>query len=75
MFPIKTILHPTDFSKCSAHAFPFACALARDYGARLIVVHVHRLEVVYSEMMAAVPVEKAMKALLDYECRWAVNRN
>ena len=35
MLPIKTILHPTDFSKHSANAFEVACALARDYGARL----------------------------------------
>ena len=40
MLPIRTILHPTDFSPRSAYAFQLACALARDYGARLIVVHV-----------------------------------
>jgi nucleotide-binding universal stress UspA family protein len=40
MLPIKTILHPTDFSKHSDYAFRLACALARDYGARLVVVHV-----------------------------------
>jgi nucleotide-binding universal stress UspA family protein len=39
MLQIKTILHPTDFSECSDHAFQMACALARDYGARLIVMH------------------------------------
>jgi nucleotide-binding universal stress UspA family protein len=40
MLPIRTILYPTDFSPPSAYAFPLACALARDYGARLVVVHV-----------------------------------
>lgn len=40
MLPIHTILHPTDFSEHSRHAFQLACALARDYGARLIVLHV-----------------------------------
>jgi nucleotide-binding universal stress UspA family protein len=40
MLPIQTILHPTDFSDTSEHAFHLACALARDYGARLIAVHV-----------------------------------
>lgn len=40
MLPIKTILHPTDFSKQSRNAFEVACALARDYGAKLIVTHV-----------------------------------
>lgn len=40
MLPIKTILHPTDFSERSALAFRLACSLARDYGARLVVLHV-----------------------------------
>ncbi len=40
MLPIHTIIHPTDFSDRSAHAFRLACALARDYRARLIVLHV-----------------------------------
>ena len=40
MFPIRTILHPTDFSEPSRYAFRMASALARDYHARLIVLHV-----------------------------------
>jgi len=40
MLPIKTILHPTDFSPGAAHAYHLACSLARDYGARLIIMHV-----------------------------------
>ena len=40
MLTIRTILHPTDFSENSDFAFRLACALARDYGARLIVLHV-----------------------------------
>jgi nucleotide-binding universal stress UspA family protein len=40
MWPLQTILHPTDFSECSQGAFRLACALARDQGARLIVLHV-----------------------------------
>jgi nucleotide-binding universal stress UspA family protein len=43
MMPIKTILHPTDFSACSTDAFRVACSLAHDYGARLIVLHVTSL--------------------------------
>jgi len=39
MLPIHTILHPTDYSEHSQNAFQLACALARDYGARLIVLH------------------------------------
>jgi nucleotide-binding universal stress UspA family protein len=40
MLPIKTILHPTDFSHRSSHAFQVACSLASDYGANLVIVHV-----------------------------------
>jgi nucleotide-binding universal stress UspA family protein len=40
MLPIHTILHPTDFSDNSHHAFGLACSLARDCRARLIVLHV-----------------------------------
>jgi nucleotide-binding universal stress UspA family protein len=44
MLPIKTILHPTDFSEHSEHAFRVACALARDYGARVVVAHAITLQ-------------------------------
>lgn len=40
MLPIHKILHPTDYSDSSAPAFHLACALARDFGAELIVCHV-----------------------------------
>lgn len=40
MLRIRHILHPTDFSETSAHAFRVAAALAHDYGARLTVAHV-----------------------------------
>lgn len=40
MFTIGIILHPTDFSPSANNAFQLACSLARDHGARLIVVHV-----------------------------------
>ncbi len=40
MIPIRTILHPTDFSGHAEHAFQLACCLARDQGARVIVLHV-----------------------------------
>src|SRR6266446_803679 len=40
MAPLHTILHPTDFSPLSEFALQLACALTRDYGARLIVLHV-----------------------------------
>lgn len=41
MSPIHTILLPTDLSKDSMAAFDLACALASDYGARLIILSVY----------------------------------
>jgi len=41
MLPIRTILFPTDFSECSEAAFRLASSFARDYGARLIALHVY----------------------------------
>jgi nucleotide-binding universal stress UspA family protein len=40
MLPIKTILYATDFSDRSKTAFDLACSLARDYQAKLLVIHV-----------------------------------
>lgn len=40
MTPIRTILHPTDFSDHSAYAFQLANSLARDHASKLIVLHV-----------------------------------
>jgi nucleotide-binding universal stress UspA family protein len=40
MLPIHKILHPTDFSDSAKPAFELACALARDYRATLVLVHV-----------------------------------
>jgi len=40
MLAVHTILHPTDLSDRSQYAFWLAGALSRDYGARLIVLHV-----------------------------------
>jgi nucleotide-binding universal stress UspA family protein len=40
MLPIRNILAPTDFSVHSDAALHFAAALARDYRARLVLLHV-----------------------------------
>jgi len=40
MMPIHTILHPTDFSPQASYALQLATALARDYAARLVILHV-----------------------------------
>lgn len=37
---VRSILLPTDFSECAAHALPFAASLARTFGARLVCLHV-----------------------------------
>ncbi len=55
MLPIKTILHPTDFSVHSENALRLACALARDYGARLVVLHVVEPPVYYGELGMTIP--------------------
>ncbi|HVS38323.1 MAG TPA: universal stress protein [Gemmataceae bacterium] len=46
MLSIRTILVPTDFSERSGHAFRLACSLARDHGARVVVLYVQRPDVV-----------------------------
>lgn len=51
MLPIRTILHPTDFSDCSEYAFRMACSLCRHYGARLVVVHVAPQDIVYAGLI------------------------
>lgn len=40
MLNIQTILHPTDYSERSDIAFRIACSLARDYQAKLVLLHV-----------------------------------
>jgi nucleotide-binding universal stress UspA family protein len=40
MAPIRTILHPTDFSDHSQLALDFAVSLARQHAARLVIFHV-----------------------------------
>jgi nucleotide-binding universal stress UspA family protein len=37
---VRTILHPTDHSDSSRAALRYAVALAHDYGARLLILHV-----------------------------------
>jgi nucleotide-binding universal stress UspA family protein len=57
MFPIHKILHPTDFSEQSTAAFEVACALARDYSAELVVLHVYSNPPVYAPDGIAVPIQ------------------
>ena len=70
MTGIRTILHPTDFSESSATAFRLACALARDYGARLLVLHVKRPPpAVANEVGVAVIEPPEIRAALEAQLR------
>jgi nucleotide-binding universal stress UspA family protein len=56
MLPIRTILHPTDFSERSEYAFQAALSLAHDHGSRLVVAYVRAPSVVaYGELGPVVP--------------------
>ena len=55
MIPIKTILHPTDFSKPVGVRVTICLRLARDYQARLLLLHVVEPPVYYGELGMAVP--------------------
>ncbi len=66
MLPLRTILHPTDFSERSDYAYRLACALARDYGCRLVVLHVAAPQVaVYGDMILAPSYGPSYKDLKD----------
>jgi nucleotide-binding universal stress UspA family protein len=64
MLPIRTIVHPTDFSANSQCAWEMACALARDYGARLLLVHVEAPMPVFAEL-GAIPPEPVDRRALE----------
>jgi nucleotide-binding universal stress UspA family protein len=66
MLPIRTILHPTDFSANSQCAWEMACALARDYGARLLLVHVEAPQPVFTEL-GAIPPEPVDRRAFEAE--------
>jgi MFS superfamily sulfate permease-like transporter/nucleotide-binding universal stress UspA family protein len=67
VFPIKAILHPTDFSEHASFAFQQTCAMAREHGARLIILHVCPSVVATSEIEAAMVPSEADKELLRAE--------
>jgi nucleotide-binding universal stress UspA family protein len=52
MLPIHTILFPTDFSESAQLAFPLACSLARDCGARICVLHVMPFPLGHDQLVA-----------------------
>src|SRR5260370_33081940 len=65
MLPIKTILHPTDFSESSEYAFQVACSLARDYGAKLVVLHVDMPPVTIGEVISYTEPQESKEKLWD----------
>jgi nucleotide-binding universal stress UspA family protein len=70
MLQVRTILHPTDFSKSSDAAFELACSLARDYGARLIVTHVAEPPVpMYGDGLVLPPPQASMEPLRAQLCQ------
>jgi nucleotide-binding universal stress UspA family protein len=52
MLRLNTVLFPTDFSEPSTAAFQMACSLARDYSARLVILHVYPPPLDHSEEVA-----------------------
>jgi nucleotide-binding universal stress UspA family protein len=72
MLPIRTILHPTDFSERSASAFCFAASLARDHGARIVVLHVYPPPAGHSETVARRQPDGFTQSLWQQLKRWQV---
>ena len=74
MEPIKTILHPTDFSESSKYAMSYAISFAQEFHARLVLLHVIEQisSALYFDMLQAPPltqlmvnIEKQAKQALD----------
>jgi nucleotide-binding universal stress UspA family protein len=65
MLPIKTIFHPTDFSGPSEYAFRLACSLARDYKAKLVVLHVDMPPVTIGEVITYMEPREYKEKLWD----------
>ncbi len=66
MVSLKVIVHPTDFSEPAAQAHAVACDLAREYKAKLIVLHVAAKPVVsYIEKATELSPEEFQKKLWE----------
>ncbi len=71
MFKIRTILHPTDFSDCSRFAFRLASLLAREQGARLLILHVKQ---VLGPMVAYGDATAQLESSEDQDKHWEMLR-
>lgn len=67
MLPIRTILHPTDFSPAAFHAFEVACGLARDYQAHLVLLYVREVSVPMGELGPTELADHKKSALRDLQ--------
>jgi universal stress protein A len=57
MLTIRTVLHPTDFSDSSAPALRLARSLAKDYGARLVVLYAYPPPITGAEVVDRTRIE------------------
>lgn len=67
MLRIRTILHPTDFSTSADYAWHVACSLARQYGAKLILLHVHRQDAAPVGEFGMLPPEPSTRGVVEKE--------
>jgi nucleotide-binding universal stress UspA family protein len=71
MSTLRVILFPTDFSERTEAAFPLACALARDQGARLVLLYVDPPPMFHGEVVSRRQTpdyeEQLLEALRRYE--------
>jgi nucleotide-binding universal stress UspA family protein len=65
MIQMKTILHPTDFSDTSKHALNYAISFAKEYKAKLIILHVIEeiTTSLYFDMLQAPPLAQLMEEI------------
>ena len=62
MQPIKTILHPTDFSESSKYAMTYAISFTEEFQAKLVILHVIEeiSSALYFDMLQAPPLTQLM---------------
>jgi nucleotide-binding universal stress UspA family protein len=64
---LKVILLPTDFSESARHALTYGMSFAREYGARLVLLHVvENLTVGYASDLFPVPMAEVFQEISGY---------
>jgi nucleotide-binding universal stress UspA family protein len=64
---LKTILVPTDFSESARHALTYGTSFAREYGTKLILLHVvENLTVGYASDLFPVPMAEVFQEISGY---------